>query len=162
MNKTFEQPKHLTAVCYQRRVHAFQPVLIVHCVVMSGLVLIALWRRAAAGQEISILRWVLGTTVGLWSAGLIRLAMRLELWRRRYFEFRDGGIFLARRGVIALRRFVSWSLAPDPVQPRYSRLRLTYKFGLGRKHWSMLLDDDEQIAALRHELSLQIPQKDPG
>ena len=162
MRTTFEQPKHLTRVCYRRAVHAFQPVLIVYGIVMSGLVLVALWRQAEAGAEISILRWMLGATVGLWAAGLIRLAMRLELSRRRYVEFRDGGIFLARRGVIALRRFVSWSLSPDPVEPRYTRLRLTYKFGLGKKHWSMLLDDDEQIAALRHALSLQVQQKDAG
>ena len=162
MNTIFEQPKHLTAVCYQRLVHAFQPVLIVYGLVMSGLVLMALWRKAEAGQEISILNWMLGATVGLWAAGLIRLAMRLELSRRRYVEFRDGGIFLARRGIVTLRRFVSWSLSPDPVDPCYTRLRLTYKFGLGRKRWSMLLDDDEQIAALRHALSLQIPRKDPG
>lgn len=84
--------------------------------------------------------------------------MRLELSRRRYIEFRDGGIFLARRGTVGIRRFVSWSLSPDSLEPRYTRLRLTYKFGLGRKHWSMLLDDGGEIAALRHELSLQIPE----
>ena len=162
MNSIFEQPKHLRVVSYQRLVRALQPILFVYGVVISGLVLVALWRRAEAGQQISVLRWMFGATVGLWAAGLMRFAMRLELSRRRYVEFRDDGIFLARRGIVPLRRFVSWSLSPDAVEPRYTRVRLTYKFGVGRKHWTMLLDDDGQIAALRLALSRQIPQKDPG
>jgi hypothetical protein len=105
---------------------------------------------------------MVGATLGLWAAGLQCLALRLESSRRRYVEFRDDSIFLAQRGVVALRRFVSWSLAPDPLEPRYTRLLLTYKFGLTRKRWSMLLDDAEHIAALKHALSIQIPQKDPG
>lgn len=160
MGTTFEQPKHLSLVRYRRLVRALQPVLIVYGVVISGSVLIGLWRRAAAGQQFSILYWIAGATVGLWAASLIRLALRLEMARRCYIEFRDGRLVLARRGVLALRRFVSWSLSPDAVEPRYTRLRLTYKFGFGRKHWIMLLDDDEQIEELRHALSLQIPQKD--
>ena len=86
MSTTYEQPKHLRAVSYQRLVRAFQPVLIVYGVVMSGLVLVALWRKAEAGQQISVLRWILGATVGLWAAGLVRFALRLELSRRRHIE----------------------------------------------------------------------------
>jgi hypothetical protein len=160
MNTTFEQPRHLAAVSYQRVVRAIHPLLIAYGILMSCLVILVLYRRAAAGQEVTSLEWMLGATVGLLAAGLHRLALRLESSGRRYVEFRDGGIFLARRGVVALRRFVSWSLAPDPLEPRYTRLLLTYKFALGRKHWSMLLDDADHIAALRHALSTQIPH--PG
>ena len=162
MDTTFDQPKHLVAVCCLRLVRAFQPILFVYGVVMSTSVLLALWRKSAAGQEISLLHWMLGGSMGLWAAGLTRLGLRLGLSRRRYIEFRDRGIFLSGRGVVAFRRFVSWSLSPDAVDPHHTRLRLTYKFGLGRKDWSMLLDDDEQIAALRHTLSVRLAQKDPG
>jgi hypothetical protein len=160
MGMTFEQPKHLSRVSYRRLIRACQPLLIFYGVVMSGSVLIALWKRAATGQQIAILHWMVGATIGLWGAGLMRLALRLEMSRRRYIEFRDGRLVLARCGVFALRRFVSWSLSPDEFEPRHTRLRLTYKVGFGRKHWIMLLDDDEQIEELRQALSLQIPQKD--
>jgi hypothetical protein len=162
MNTTFEQPKHLTAVSYQRQVRAFQPLLIAYCILLSCLGLFLLYNRTAAGQHVTWWEWLLGATLGLWAAGAQRLALRLDSPRRRYIEFRNGGMFLAQRGVVALRRFISWSLDPDPLEPRYNRLLLTYKFGLGRKHWSMLLDDAEHIAALRHALSTQIPQKDPA
>jgi hypothetical protein len=162
VNTTFEQPKHLAAVSYRRQVRDFQPLIIAYGILMSCLVLFVLYRRTAIGQQVALWEWLVGATLGLWVVGLHRLALRLESSRRRYVEFRNGGIFLAQRGVVALRRFVSWSLAPDPLEPRYNRLLLTYKFGLGRQRWSMLLDDAEHTAALRHALSTQIPQKDLG
>jgi hypothetical protein len=158
---TFEQPKHLAAVSYQRLVRVLQPLLLAYGFLMSGLVLFVLYRRAAAGQKVTAVEWMVGATLGLWAAGLHRLVLRLEACRRRYVEFRVDGIFLAQRGVVAPRRFVAWSLAPDSLEPRYTRLLLTYKYGLGRKRWSMLLDDPEHIAALRQALSTQIPQPDP-
>lgn len=135
-----------------------RPLFIVNALLLSGLVLIGLWRRAEAGQQISGLNWVLGASVGLWAAGLARLALRLDMSNRRYLELRHNAIFLARRGVVALRRFVDWSITPDPVEPRYTRLRLTYKFGFGRKQWTMLLDDQAQISELRRELEARIPR----
>jgi hypothetical protein len=158
MGATFEQPKHLNAVCSQRLIQAFRPVLVTFAVVLAGLVLVALWRKADAGEHISVLNWVLGASVGLWSAVLVRLALRWELNNLRYLECRDNGLFLARRGFVAFRRFVDWSITPDSVEPRYTRLRLTYKFGFGRKQWTMLLDDQAQISGLRRELEARIPR----
>src|SRR5688572_4939730 len=86
----FEQPKHLSLVSHRRVVRALQPMLIVYGVVISGSVLIGLWQRAAAGQRFSILHWIVGATIGLWAASLIRLTLRFEMSRRRYIEFRDG------------------------------------------------------------------------
>jgi hypothetical protein len=98
-----------------------------------------------------------GAAVGPLNAGLLRLTLLFEKSRRRCIEFRGDGILLTPRGVVALRRFVAWSLSPDPIEPQYTRLRLTYRFGLGRKNWTMLLDDDAQILELRHALASQIP-----
>jgi hypothetical protein len=162
VNTTFEQPKHLTAVSYHRLARAIRPLLIAYGILMSCTVLFTLYLRTAAGQAVTPLEWILAATVGLLAAGLHRLALRFQSSRRRYVEFRDGGIFLAQRGIVALRRFVSWSLDPDPLEPRYNRLLLTYKSGLGRQRWSMLLDDAEHIAELRHALSTYILQQDPG
>lgn len=158
MSTTFEQPKHLAAVSHQRLIRDSQPLLIAQGILVSCLGLFFLYNRPATGQQVKFWEWTLGATLGLWFVGLHRLALHLESPRRRYVEFRDGGIFLAQRGLVALRRFVSWSIAPDRLEPRYTRLLLIYTFGLGRKRWSMLLDDAEQIAALRRALSTQIPQ----
>lgn len=159
MSMTFEQPKHLNFVIYQRTVRALQPMLLVSGAILSGMMLIGLWRRAGASEQVSAWRWMAGVGVGLLMAGLIRLSLLFELSRRRSIEFRGGELLLTRRGVVALRRIIAWSLSPDPIEPRYTQLRLTYRFGLGRKHWTMLLDDDAQISELRHALTLQIPQK---
>ena|SRR6266496_3728136 len=158
MSTTFEEPEHLSEVSYQRVVRAFQPVLILYAVLIPAPVLIALWRRAEAGQHVSVLNWMMGATVGLWAAGLLRLALRFEGSRRRYIQLRDDGLFLARRGVIALRRIVAWSLSSDTVEPRYTRFQVIYRHGFGRKRWSMLLDDDGQISQLRKALESHIPQ----
>jgi hypothetical protein len=77
-----------------------------------------------------------GAAVGPLNAGLLRLTLLFEKSRRRCIEFRGDGILLTPRG---------------------ARLRLTYRFGLGRKNWTMLLDDDAQILELRHALASQIP-----
>jgi hypothetical protein len=156
---TFEQPKHLNVVIYRRLAHALQPILLVSGVILSGMMVIGLWRRAEAGEQVSAWRWMTGAAVGLLSAGLVRLALLFEKSRRRYIEFRGDGLLLAQRGVVAPCRLISWSLSPDPIEPGYTRLGMTYKFGLGRKHWTMLLDDEAQIAGLRHALTLQFPQK---
>jgi hypothetical protein len=159
MSMTFEQPKHLSVVNYQRLVRTLRPMLLISGTILSGMVLIALWRRAESGEQVSAWRWMAGATVGLLMAALIRVTLLFEKSRRRCIEFRGDGLLLTRRGAIALRRFIAWSLSPDPIEPRYTRLRLTYRFGLGRKHWTMLLDDDAQISELRHALTLQIPQE---
>lgn len=153
MRATFEQPKHLNAVCYQRVVRTVRPLVIVSALLLSGLALIALWRRAAAGAQISATQWVFGGSLGLWVAVIAWLGLRLELWNRHHLEFREHGLFLAGRGGVPFHKFLYWSITPDPVEPRYTRLRLTYKSGFARKQWTMLLDDESQISELRDSLN---------
>jgi hypothetical protein len=162
MSMTFEQPKHLNVVIHQRAVRDLRPVLLVSGVMLSGLALIGLWRRAESGEQVSAWRWMAGAAVGPLMAVLMRLIPLSGKSRRRCIEFRGDGILLTGLGVVAFRRFVTWSLSPDPIEPQYTRLRLTYRFGLGRKHWTMLLDDDAQISELRLALTLQIPPERAG
>ncbi|HEV2208992.1 MAG TPA: hypothetical protein VG167_09475 [Verrucomicrobiae bacterium] len=157
---TFEQPKHLNVVTYQRVVRAFWPVFLVWGGLLSAMMVFGLWRRASLGEQVSAWRWGAAAGVGFLAVGLVRLGLLFERSRRRYVEFRGDRLFLAQRGTVAARRFVTWSLSPDSVEPRYTRLQLVYKFGFGRKRWSMLLDDATQIADLRHALTSHISQRD--
>jgi hypothetical protein len=119
-----------------------------------------LWRRSAAGEQVSAWRWIAAAGVGFLQVALIRLGLLYERTRRRYLEFRGERIVLGQRGAVAIRRLMAWSLTPDLIEPRYTRLRFVYRFGLGRKHWSTLLDDETQIAELRHALISHIPEKE--
>ena len=159
MITTFEQPKHLSLVSYQRTVRAVWPVFLVFGCILSAMLVFGLWRRAAAGEQVAAWRWIAAAGIGFLQVGLIRLGLLCERSRRRYVEFRGDRLFLAQRGAIAIRRFLTWSLSPDPIEPRYTRLQLVYRFGFGRKRWSMLLDDEKQIAELRDALR-QIPKRD--
>lgn len=114
---TFEQPKHLNAVCYQRVVRTVRPLVIVSALLLSGLGLIALWRRATAGQQISTAQRVFVGSLGLWVAVIAWLGLRLELWNQNYLEFREHGLFLAVSGDVPFHRFLDWSVTPDPVEP---------------------------------------------
>jgi hypothetical protein len=159
MTATFEQPKHLNVVTYQRAIRAVWPVFLVCGCILSAMLVFDLWRRAAAGEQVATWCWIVATGIGFFMVGLIRLRLFFERSRRRYVEFRGDKLFLAQRGAVAFRRFITWSLSPDPIEPRYTRLQLVYRFSLGRKRWSMLLDDATQIAELRHALTAQIPQR---
>ncbi len=159
MRAVFEQPKHLNAVCYQRLVRTLRPLLVVGAVILSGLALTALWRRAEAGQQVSGLNWVLGACAGLCAAMVCRLTLRFDMRNRRYLEFRDEGLFLSGRGFVNFGRVLDSSISPDPIEPRYTRVRLTYKCGFGGKHWTMLLDDAAQISELRNTLKQRIPRR---
>ena len=157
---TFEQPKHLNVVRYRRVVRAFWPVFLLAGGLTSVLMVFGLWLRAAVGEQVSAWRWAAAAGVGFCQVGLLRLGLVFERSCRRYVEFRADRLFLAQRGAVAVRRFVTWSLSPDPIEPRYTRLKLIYKSGFGRKRWSMLLDDASQIADLRHALTSQFPQRE--
>jgi hypothetical protein len=159
MTTTFEQPKHLSIVAYQRLVRAVWPMFLVCGGLLSAMLVFGLWRRAVAGEQVSAWRWIAAASVGFLVVGLFWLGLLFESSRRRYVEFRGDRLFLAQRGAVAVRRFITWSMSPDPIEPRYTRLQLVYRFGLGRKRWSMLLDDERQIAELRDALT-QIPQRD--
>jgi hypothetical protein len=158
MTTTFEQPEHLNLVAYRRLVRVCWRIFLPCGALLSALLLIGLWRRAAAGEQVSTWRWLAAASVGFLEVGLIRLGMRCEKSKRRYLEFRGDRLFLSGRGGIATRRFISWSFLPDPLEPRYTRLQLVYRFGLGRQRWSMLLDDNQPLAALGHALMLHLPQ----
>jgi hypothetical protein len=160
MSTVFEQPKHLNVVIRRRLVRAVWPVVLIYCVILSVIILIGLWRKAAAGEPIAIWRWIGAAAIGLLMVGLVYLEVLFESSRRRYVEFRGDKLFLTQRGAIAVRRFVAWSLLPDPTEPQYTRLQLIYRFGLVRQRWSMLLDDKAQISELRHVLTSQIPHRD--
>jgi hypothetical protein len=123
------------------------------------MLLIGLWRRAAAGEHVATWRWVAAGGVGFLMVGLIRLSLLLTRSQRRYIEFRSDKIFLSQRGCVAIPRFIGWSVSPDLIEPRYTCLQLIYKFGFGLKRWEMLLDDEIQISELRQALATQIPQK---
>jgi hypothetical protein len=157
---TFEQPKHLNIVTYQRVVRAVWPIFLFWGGLLSSMMVFGLWRRAAAGEHVAGWRWIGAAGVGFLLLGLIHLGLLFERSRRRYVELRGDRFFLAQRGAVAIRRFITWSLSPDPIEPRYTRLQLIYRFGFGRKRWSMLLDDASQIAELRDALTAHIPQRD--
>lgn len=159
MRAMFDQPKHLSEVRYQRVVRTVRPLVIVSALLLSGLALIALWRRTEAGQQISTTNWLLGGSVGLWVALGVWLCLRLELRNRHNLEVRENGLLLTGRGGVAFQRFLDWSITPDPVEPRYKRLRLTYKLGFARKQWTMLLDDAAQNSELRDALKKRIPRR---
>ena len=160
MTTTFEQPKHLNVVIYRRVVRAVWPIFLICGGLLSAMMVVGLWHRAVAGEQVAAWRWVAAVGVGFLMVGLIHLGFLFERSRRRYVEFRGDRLFLAQRGGVAIRRFITWSLSPDPIEPRYTRLQLVYRFGFGRKRWSMLLDDASQIVELRFALTAQIPQRD--
>src|SRR5882672_7615263 len=121
---TFEQPKHLNVVTYQRVLRAVWPIFLVGGGLLSAMTLFGLWRRAAAGEQVAPWRWIGAAGVGLSMVGLIRLGLFFERSRRRFVEFRGDRLLLAQRGAVAIRRFITWSLSPDPIEPRYTRLQL--------------------------------------
>src|SRR5947207_1411681 len=121
---SYEQPQHLNELCYKRAIAILRPVLIGFAVLLSALVLFAQWRRAQTGYPVTILGSVMGATIGVWAAGLCWLALRFEYGRRHAIEFREKGLFLSGRGVIALPRIVSWSLSQDPLDSHYTWLRI--------------------------------------
>lgn len=159
MNAIFEQPRHLNVVEYHRFVRAVWPVLLVCGGLFSALAVFGLWLEAAAGEQIEIWRWIAAGGAGWLMVGVIWIWLVFETSRRRYVEFRGDRLFLSQQGVVAIGRFIAWSLLPDPIDPRYTRLQLVYRFGRGRKRWIMLLDDDKQISELRNALSAAIPQQ---
>jgi len=107
MQATSEQPDYLKAVSYRRLVHVFRPILLINSVLLSGLVLVALWRRAEAGQQIWVWFWVIGACIGPLTYLLVRFGLRSELQNRCFLEFPNNGLFLTRRGGIAYARLVA-------------------------------------------------------
>lgn len=162
MNVTFEQRKHLNLVIYRRRVRFVGSIFLAPCSLLSVMCVLNLGRRAAAGESLSAGSWFAAGRVGILLLVLIRLGFLWERSRRRYVEFRCDKVFLSQRGGIADKQIITWSLLPDLVDSQYTRLQLVYRFGLGQKRWSMLLDEDTQIAALRETLKLKIPLKGAG
>lgn len=160
MITTFEQPKHLNDNIYRRTVRMVWPLFLASGGLLSGMVLLKLWLRASAGESVSMGRWIAAAGVGFLSPFGVLLMLRYQRSQRRYLEFRGDKIFLAERGNIARHRFISWSLTPDKLESRFTCLQLVYKFGLGRKRWTMLLEDAAQISELKQVLTLQIPQKE--
>ena len=156
MSGVFEQPAHMNAVVYCRLVRMFWPLVLPFALVLSAVCVLGLWFRAAEGEQISTWRWMGAASVGVLMIALMRLKLLLESSRRRWIEFTGDRIVLAHRGAVAVRRFSSWSPSPDPVESRYTHLELTYKFGFGRKRWSMLLDDETQVEELRRALTAAI------
>lgn len=158
MITTFEQPKHLNDIIYRRTIRAIWPFFLILGGLLSGVVLLKLWLRASAGESVSMGRWIAAAGVGFVSPIGVLFLLRYQRSQRRYMEFRGDKIFLAERGNIARPRFISWSLTPDKLEPHHTCLQLVYKFGLGRKRWTMLLEDAAQISELKQVLTLQILQ----
>jgi hypothetical protein len=158
MSTTFEQSRQLNVVVYKRLLRDLEPVSLAAGVIISGILFVGLWREAEAGKQVAAWCWAASAGIGVLVAGQLRLLLLVNKSSRRYMEFQGDRLFLTRRRPVALRRVISWSLVPDPIEPRYTVLRLTYRFGRGRKHWTMLMDNDAQISELRHALTLRIPQ----
>jgi len=125
-------------------------------VTFSILLLLKLFLRVQAGQNISEFEWIVGASAGVIVFLLLRLALSISLSRTRYMEFKGGKVDLAGQGKIALNRIREWSLRPDAVAGCL-RLQIVYKFGLGKKRWSMLLDDRNQAEQLKIALESAAP-----
>jgi len=160
MITSFEQPKHLVVVQHRRVLRAMMPMLWLAGGCLSATMVLTMWRRSVAGGHVDAWEWIAAASVGLVQVGLIRLGLWYEGSRRRYLEFQGGKIVLGQSGPVATKRFITWSMAPDPITSEYMRLRLVYRCGLGRKGWTMLLDDRTQIEELRRELKWQMPQQE--
>lgn len=156
----FEQPKHLAVVQHRRLLRVMMPMLWLASGFLSAITVLAMWRRSMAGWHVAAWEWIAAASVGLVQLGLIRLGLWYEGSRRRYLEFQGGKIVLGQSGAVAIKRFITWSMAPDPITSEYMRLRLVYRCGLGRKGWTMLLDDRTQIEELRRELKWRMPQQE--
>ena len=152
----FEQPKHLNEVRYRRTARIFRPALVVYLVLMPMVMYIALWSQVEIAEKVSIARWLECSMYGLMGPLYLWGLMRFEASWRRYIEFRGERIFLAMHGEYAIARVKGWSFTPYPDDPRLTRLLLTISH---RKNWSMLLDDENQIAQLRQELEIRVPSK---
>src|SRR6266446_3176991 len=118
MNITFEQPRHLNSLSYQRHIRALRPMLLVFGATLTAFVLLALRYKAHSGQQISGVHWVLGATTGGFAVGLMWLTLRFEASIRRWVELGDKGFLLAKRGFITDKRLIAWSLTPESLEPR--------------------------------------------
>lgn len=153
---TFEQPKRLNVVLQKRNVRLAYPAFIGMGLLLSAMLLFGTWQKAKMGQHFSPSAWI-----GLAFIGPLQITALLLMLRfyseRRYIEFRDNGFYLSSRGNIKLKRIVNWSISPDLIEPRYFRLQIIYKYGFGRKRWTLLLDDHAQVSQLRDGLKERLP-----
>ena len=79
-------------------------------------------RRAVSREEVSVWRWIGATGIGFLIVGLFLLGAAFESSRPRYIEFQGDKLFLAGRGAVPVELVMTWSSAPDPMGPSYTRL----------------------------------------
>lgn len=153
----FEQPKHLTKANRVKQIRGAALVFLFPSVLLSVVTIAIPLQRYQAGREVSDWEWILAASIGLIQFLLVRLGLYISLSSARYIEFKGDKIDLAERGKIAISRIKEWSLTPDTLAPGCLRLRIIYKFGFGRKRWSMLLDDQNQADQLKIALNTAVP-----
>lgn len=158
----FDEPRHLTALRYRRLIDDFWAGFVVCGVMFSTTVLAVLYRQAMAGRHIPDWKWVGAIAIGPFVVVLFGCAGRLTgATERRWIELQDERVRFGKSGSIKCKRVLRWSLTPDKRDPKQVQLKVTYKFGLGRNHWTMLLNDAAEIAKLRDALVARFPELPP-
>ncbi|HKQ38627.1 MAG TPA: hypothetical protein VJ063_11155 [Verrucomicrobiae bacterium] len=155
----FDEPRHLTALRYRRFVAAVWPGLVVYGVALSALAVSKIWRLSIVGHDITALRWIGAAAAGPFAVGLFCFAWnRAGAWERKWIELREDRVRFGQSGSVKCKRVLGWSLTPEKFHANQARLRVTYKFGLARHHWAMLLDDPGEIARVRDEFGARFPE----
>ena len=174
---TFEQPKHLKEVQYRREVRNLGLVMIMFLVIVTFSTLFLYGINSWMDQPTPKRSWIiLAICPFCWAA--FRAVLWFQARSRRFLEFRNDRIFLSSKGEYPIQAVTGWSFAPDILNPAFSVLRISVSYpGFWMKEirrrkraifttplhsrpgerWSMLLDNPEEIARLREELSIRCP-----
>jgi hypothetical protein len=150
---TFEQSRRLREIESRRMIVALRPFAIKVGAAYSGLIVAGAILRSFSGERVPVGSWLLAMAVGPVATGGLLFSVWALRWQRRWIELRDHELFLSGVGWIGFGKILSWSLLPDRSDPSHTRLVVVRKFGRGRDRWSMLLDDEAQIGALRNVLN---------
>jgi hypothetical protein len=160
---TFEQSRRVAEIESRRIGVALRPFAIKVGAAYSGLMIAALILRSSSGERVPVGSWL--AAMALWpvvTGGLLSLVL-VARWQRPRIEFRDHALFLSGVGRIEFGKILSWSILPARSDTGHWRLVIFRKFFGGGKRWSMLLDDETQIAALRNALNeAGIPETPAG
>ncbi len=175
---TFEQPKHLKEVQYRRQVRKLGLGMIMLSAIVTLFTLLLYCINAWTNQPAPRRSWIIILAIGPLYWAVFRALLWFQLRSGRFLEFRNDRIFLSSKGEYSTWIINRWSLAPDALDPRITLLRISLSpFGIrrtelkagkggflttpfllpGGARWSMLLDNPEEIARLREELSVRCP-----
>ncbi|MCB1276532.1 hypothetical protein [Prosthecobacter sp.] len=158
-----DEPIHFNWVRYEHLIQALHGKITLAAVLVSGLVLLMLGRRAERGEYISPERWLCGAGAGWFIAWMVRLALFTFLAAPRFVRFMPGRICLSGLGSLRPEHILHWKMdrgvSLDSSEKACTRLEICCRWFWWERRWAMFLNDVTQADLLHQLLKTRLAAK---